>query len=79
EQVEAQGAGPGPMGGHRGHGKGHQERFALRQRMMAFMGGVQQVARHGTPEQLREVQSVLDSATQRIYAILAGVSEKSDS
>jgi DNA-binding PadR family transcriptional regulator len=75
EQVAAQGnAAAGPMGGQRGRGeKGHEGRFALRQRIMALMGGVHQVARHGTPEQVREVQNVIESATQRVYAILAGV------
>jgi DNA-binding PadR family transcriptional regulator len=59
------------MGGRRG-GRGHEERSALRQRMMALMGGVQQVARHGTSEQIQEALAALDTATRQIYATLAG-------
>ena len=59
------------MGGRRG-GRGHEERSALRQRMMALMGSIQQVARHGTSEQIQGVLAALDTATRQIYAILAG-------
>jgi hypothetical protein len=38
---------------------------------MALIDSAMQVARHGTPEQIRAATALLDAARREIYAILA--------
>jgi hypothetical protein len=57
------GGGRGPSGG--------PELDALRRSGMALSESTMQVARHGTPEQIRAVAALLDSTRREIYAILA--------
>jgi DNA-binding PadR family transcriptional regulator len=57
-------------------GKGKWEHLPeLRHKAMAFFESVMQVARYGTPEQLKAVQAVLIKATQDVHAIMAGGGE----
>jgi len=54
------------------HGpSGGPELDALRRSGMALSESAMQVARHGTPEQIRAVTTLLDTTRREIYAILA--------
>jgi DNA-binding PadR family transcriptional regulator len=59
-----------PWGGFRGP-SGGPELEALRRSGMALSESAMQVARHGTPEQIRAVTALLDATRREIYAILA--------
>ncbi|HEY1012078.1 MAG TPA: PadR family transcriptional regulator, partial [Herpetosiphonaceae bacterium] len=59
-------------GGHRRQGRHREERVSLRQQVMALMASVQQVARHGTGEQIGQVRAIVENATKAVYAVLAG-------
>ena len=59
----------GPRGFRRGQMS--PELAKLRDSTMAIMSSVMQVARHGTPEQVRAAQSALDTARREVYSILA--------
>jgi DNA-binding PadR family transcriptional regulator len=65
----AEGAGP-RRHAFRGPGGG-AELNDLRRSGTALVAGVMQVARHGTPDQVRTVMTLLDSTRRAIYAILA--------
>lgn len=69
----------GGRGGPFGPWQPSPELNALRERSMALMSSLMQVARHGTPEQVRAAQEQIDATTREIYSILAsGSSEKSE-
>jgi DNA-binding PadR family transcriptional regulator len=57
-------------GAFRGPGGG-PELEPLRRSGMALIDSAMQVARHGTPEQIRAATALLDTARREIYAILA--------
>lgn len=60
----------GPFGG------GSPELHELRDRGRALMGVLQQVARHGSPAQVRAAAEQLDAARRELYRIMAeGASE----
>jgi DNA-binding PadR family transcriptional regulator len=59
-----------PWGAFRGP-SGGPELDALRRSGMALSESAMQVARHGTPEQIRAVTALLDTTRREIYAILA--------
>jgi DNA-binding PadR family transcriptional regulator len=59
-----------PWAGFRGP-SGGPELDALRRCGMALSESAMQVARHGTPEQIRAVTALLDTTRREIYAILA--------
>jgi DNA-binding PadR family transcriptional regulator len=59
-----------PWGAFRGPSDG-PELDALRRSGMALSESAMQVARHGTPEQIRAVTALLDTTRREIYAILA--------
>jgi DNA-binding PadR family transcriptional regulator len=59
-----------PWGGFRGP-SGGPELDTLRRSGMALSESTMQVARHGTPEQIRAVAALLDTTRREIYAILA--------
>lgn len=57
--------------GFRGQGPETPQLMALRKNAMALLDTVMQVARHGTPEQLQAVQTLLNKANQDIHAVMA--------
>jgi len=59
-----------PWRGYRGP-SGGPELDALRRSGMALSESTMQVARHGTPEQIRAVAALLDTTRREVYAILA--------
>jgi DNA-binding PadR family transcriptional regulator len=59
-----------PWGGFRGE-SGGPELDTLRRSGMALSESLMQVARHGTPEQIRAATALLDTTRREIYAILA--------
>jgi DNA-binding PadR family transcriptional regulator len=69
ERHAAEGFGP-PWGAFRRESSG-PELDTLRRSGMALFEGVMQVARHGTPEQIRATMALLDTTRREIYAILA--------
>jgi DNA-binding PadR family transcriptional regulator len=75
EERRAEGEGHGRRGGPWGRGPspgGHPELHELRSRVQALLAVVQQVAQHGTPEQLRAAIEQLDGTRRELYRILAG-------
>jgi len=56
--------------GFRGRGA-NPDLEALRQSGMAMVSGLMQVARHGSPAQVRAVMAVIESTRREIYAILS--------
>jgi len=64
---------PDAAAGHEWPGQrwGNPELRDLRERMGALLGTVMEVARHGSPAQLREAITLLDSTRRELYRILA--------
>ena len=62
--------GPARWRGFRRGGSG-PELHEMRQGVMALLASVMELARHGTPEQVRAVAALLDSTRREIYAILS--------
>ncbi len=69
QRQAAGGAGP-RRHGFRGPGAA-PDLHELRQSAMALNASVMQVARHGTPDQVQEAMTLLDTVRREIYAILA--------
>jgi DNA-binding PadR family transcriptional regulator len=61
----------GPPWSHVGGPGGGPELDSLRRSGIALSESAMQVARHGTPEQIRAAAALLDSTRREIYAILA--------
>jgi DNA-binding PadR family transcriptional regulator len=57
---------------HHGPRGGREELDGLRKGMEALMGGVMQVGRHGTAEQVQAAGAILERALREIYGVLAG-------
>lgn len=70
EQQAREEEGPGRRWGFRG-GAPSPELDALRRNAMSLMASMMEVARHGTPEQVRAVSEMLDATRREIYTILA--------
>ena len=70
------GFGPGGFGGFGGLGADMPQLQALRQSAMALFESVMQTARHGSPEQLKTLQAVLDRTTQNVRATLTNIDSK---
>lgn len=67
-------AGPergGPWGGAPTGSTARTDLHELRERSMALMGVLQQVARHGTPDQVRAASEQIEAARRELYRILA--------
>jgi len=63
---------PAPGRGPLGPFAARPEIHELRERSMALMGVLQQVARHGSAEQVRAASEQLEAVRRELYRILAG-------
>ena len=72
--AERNSEGEGERGERHGpHGRNASpELNVLRERAAALAASVMQVARHGSPEQVKAVQALLDATTREVYGVLAG-------
>lgn len=70
ERETPQGMGFGPFGGRHHHTETAQL-VDLRRTVMALFESVMQTARYGTPEQVKAVQTLIESTNQEVHSILS--------